>query len=930
MSDPSVNTASVAEDLLKFISTPIFTTDGRAGKLIGWNKAFGEQSFLMPLASGRPLADYLENDDLRLWLSRIFTEASGSAAWRDQAWTGALADADGGHVIVRATVVHIDVPGDLMMVSVQFVLDWLFSVNPDHFRAVLNNFTGAVSFVGRDGRFQVCNRFLADFVGLPSGMVVGRTFPDIFFGSAGRRLENICRQVLDTGEAHIEEGQIEKNGEKARLRFMFTPVEMRGELLGTSFAFQDITYISALEATLGDRDVLLQAVSRSAQQLLADTAHFDESLNKVLSLLGEATGADRVYVWRIHPSPHENDEELYTTQLYEWSMGADPQQDSDICVNRPVSEAIPTWIDTFLSGKCVNNLVRNLHPLEQEQLSPQGIISIMVAPIMFHGTLWGFIGFDDCHSERTWAPAEENILRAAGTLVGTAIHNQGINEALRNAKTALEESNRQLALAVERANDLADLADKANRAKSEFLANMSHEIRTPMNAILGMSNIVLETDLNEYQREMMGKVDFAAKALLRIINDILDFSKVEAGKMEIERIVFSLEDVLTGVSDLVSERVDDKGLTLNVTAAPNLPRHYLGDPLRLNQVLTNLATNAVKFTEKGTIDIKVRLEESDEREAVLFFSVSDTGIGLSPEAQDRLFQPFTQADTSITRRYGGTGLGLVLCRKLVELMGGRIWCESRLGVGSTFMFTIRLGLPAEKEVAAAVEEAALSKRASGKSHNQELSEKLRGLRILMAEDNDLNQLVVKELLRKVGLEVTIANNGLEALARLDKEEFDIVFMDVQMPEMDGITAARRIREKDRFKNLPVIAMTAHAMSGDREKSLEAGMNDHITKPISPRVLFNCLLNWREKIDAYDNGQAETAEDRAAILGDMENLIRDGQLSACRDLVRKSRAMTWPEESREALNRFYESFNTCRFNRAIAAIGDLRRILHGKG
>lgn len=370
MSYSSGDAASLADDLLRYISTPIFISDGRAEKLIRWNEAFAQRSFEAPLEAERSLGEYLGNKELLSWLAAGFQEAAAGRDWRERNWVGPLPGEDGRPVIVQVSLVHVDLPNDLIAVSIQFVLDWLFSVNPEHFRAVLNNFSGAVSFIGRDGHFQVCNRYLADFVGLSSGAVVGRTLPDVFPGPIGRRLDEICRQVLDSGASHVEEESVEMGGQKAQLRFMFTPIEMHGEMLGTNFAFQDISYISALEATLGDRDILLQAVSRSAQQLLADTAHFDESLNRVLSLLGQATGADRVYVWRIHPSPFENDSELYTTQLYEWSMGAAPQQDTEICVNRPVSEAIPTWIDTFRSGKCVNNLVRNLHPLEQEQLSP--------------------------------------------------------------------------------------------------------------------------------------------------------------------------------------------------------------------------------------------------------------------------------------------------------------------------------------------------------------------------------------------------------------------------------------------------------------------------------------------------------------------------------------------------------------------------------
>ncbi|HEY8084439.1 MAG TPA: response regulator [Methylophilaceae bacterium] len=375
-------------------------------------------------------------------------------------------------------------------------------------------------------------------------------------------------------------------------------------------------------------------------------------------------------------------------------------------------------------------------------------------------------------------------------------------------------------------------ADAANRAKSHFLATMSHEIRTPMNAIIGLSHLCLQTSLDVKQRDYVDKVHRSARSLLGIINDILDFSRIEAGKLTLDETDYELHAVLSSVDSLVGHMAREKGLNFEVALGADVPSFLWGDALRLGQVLLNLAGNAVKFTESGSIIIAVAVIASDEQTLELEFSVRDTGIGLNEKQVARLFQPFSQADASTTRKYGGTGLGLAICKCLVEMMQGRLWVESVPGQGSDFHFTARFGRGRESASAIAHSGELVSARAL-----------LMGARILLAEDNPFNQQVAQELLEQVGATVAIANNGREALERLAKQPFDIVLMDIQMPEMDGYEATRRIRTTSALKGQRVIAMTANAMAEDRRLCLSAGMDDFITKPIDPATLYITLANW---------------------------------------------------------------------------------------
>ena len=733
-----------------------------------------------------------------------------------------------------------------------------------------------IALISRDYRTIWANDLLKEIFGEVEGKACYSTY---------NQQPSVCpwcgvRQVFETGKEKVVTEAVGKDREGRQIwsQIVATPVyDEAGDIIAAMEAVMPITERKRAEMALAESEEKYRLLIENANEVIAvaqdgflkffnDRAVelsgysreelaskpfveiiYPEDRDLVLgNYFKRLRGIDvpRVYDFRVVDRSGKIKWVQINAVFITWAgRPASPIFISDVTDRRRAEEAYHTLVEQSLQGLVIlqeGSIVFANHALAQMLgSSPEELLSLSQEEVhaLVHPEdrtmIWERYR-ERLNGERLPEHYEFRAFRKNGAAIWLEVYTKLIDYREKPAlqATLIDISDRK---AVEEALGQAkEAAETATRTKSEFLASMSHEIRTPMNAVVGVTGLLLETELSQEQKEYVETIRNSGEAVLSIMNDILDLSKIEGGRMELESRPLELQSCIKAPMAIVASYAHEKGLKLSQKIDNNVPEMILGDSMRLKQVLVNLLNNAVKFTDKGEVEVSISGQKLEGGRYRIHFAVKDTGIGIPAEKMSCLFHPFSQVDASIARLYGGTGLGLAISKRLVELMGGEIWAESWPGKGSTFHFTILSEAAAAKTISSA---ALPSRPGTGVK-----SSPGRSLSILLAEDNIMSKKITLQILKKIGYVADVASNGLEVLAALEHHPYDVVLMDIQMPKMDGIEATKKIRE--RWPNGPkIVAITAHALQGDREKCLAAGMDDFISKPVKLEKLRALLASY---------------------------------------------------------------------------------------
>ena len=692
------------------------------------------------------------------------------------------------------------------------------------FRTIWEKSITGMRLTDKNGQVVMCNNAYAEMIGKPKSEIEGKLFSVIYENKISRHvlISFLTSFHKNNFKSHEEKNIVLWNSRKLTLELTNTFIKLGNDENVLLTIFRDITTQKSNEISLKRKDKLLQGIAEATRSLISLN---DPTLafTTALKILGIAAEVDRVYIYKHRVL--EDTGEMYVSLLYEWASDTIHAQ-----IQTPALQKLSysrfeslSFYKNFSNGNSLRFLIKDLPKEEQKAFIDGNIKAIILVPIMVDNQYWGFVGFDECKEDRIWSENEESLLITMASTLGTVIKRNNVQEELIS-------KNKELDQAVVK-------AEAGAKAKSEFLALMSHEIRTPMNGVIGMTGLLLDTNLDEEQKEYVETIRLSGDQLLVIINDILDFSKIESEKLDLEMQAFDLRDCVEDSLDLLASKAAEKGLDLAYLIENSTPSSLIGDVTRLRQILTNLINNAIKFTEKGEVFVSISAINISVDIFEIQFAVKDTGIGIPEERMDRLFKAFSQVDASTTRTHGGTGLGLIISKKLTELMDGKMWFESKVGEGSIFYFTIR----------------AESAKITSKKYLKGQQLQLNGKKILIVDDNKTNRRILKVQTDNWGMISRVAESPIEAIKMFEENsEFDIVILDYQMPLMDGLTLAAEIRKFEKGKNVPIIILTSIGKKENLIDFEDLNLSAFLNKPIKHVQLYETIssvLNGANKINA---------------------------------------------------------------------------------